>query len=237
MNKIKIGKIIVISFIGLIVTLFVGLGGNITLNAGLPASDSRSEVNFENRLQTLEDNLVSGTISRIEYDSIIDVLHAQKTLAEALQDESHTPYNIPEWVTRLGISAPNGMKYDQIFSSFTSIDDPSEGFNSVSLIYTGSYDVAVSEAERIAANASLSIAGNLKAKGRPVKKDIPVIAPSVNYLNYSLEDADKDFLISVQVESSGRLIIMVTDNKQLKYRLLAYEPLNNRLKSAANLKK
>jgi len=237
MTKVKVEKIIVISFIGLIVLFLVGLGGNIVLKAGLPSSVSKAEVNFEKRLQSLEDDLVSGKVTRHEYDSLADMLRLQLKRNAVLRDESHNPDKMPDWVSKLGISEPDGMKFDQVFSNFTSVNDPSEGFNSVSLVYTGDYDKACMEAARIAENAKLSPGGIFKAKGNPVKNKVGENNTEISYLNYSLNNSDQDFLISVQVEPSGRLIIMATDNKQLNERLLVYEPLNIRQNSGAKHKK
>jgi hypothetical protein len=228
MTKIKVEKILVISFIGLIVIFLVGIGGNLVLKAGSPASATKTEVNFEKRLQSLEDDLLSGNIKKNEFDSLSNLLRIQIKRNEALKDESHSPEKIPDWVITLGISEPDGMKFDKDFSNYTSVDDPNEGFNSVSLVYNGSYDKAVEEAAKIAGKAKLSVGGIFKAKGSPLNSIVPINNSPVSYVNYSLEKANQDFLISVQVEPSGLLTIIVTDNKQLNKCLLAYEPLNNR---------
>jgi hypothetical protein len=237
MLKVRIGKIIVISFIGLIVAFFAGLGGNFILQAGLPTSVPKTEFNFEKSLQILEDDLDKGTITKHKYDSLSAQLHIKMERRYLLQDESHNPDKMPEWVSKLGITEPDGMKFDPIFSNYTSIDDPSEGFNSVSLVYTGSYEQAIEQAEKIAVSAKLSAGRIFKAKGSPASKENVKPESSASYLNYSLGNTNQDYLISVQVEPSGRLTIMVTDNKQLNERLLAYEPLNNRQNSAAKRKK
>ena len=237
MTKIKVEKILVISFIGLIVIFLVGLGGNIVLKAGSPASATKTEVNFEKRLQSLEDDLATGNITKHEFDSLSDLLRLQLVRSAALQDESHNPDKMPEWVSKLGITEPDGMKFDQVFSNYTSVDDPSEGFNSVSLVYTGSYEKAFAEAAKIAASAKLSIGGVVKAKGSPLKSAVVPANASISYMNYSLDKTDQDFLISVEVEPSGLLTIMVTDNKQLNECLLAYEPLNIRQNSKLKQKK
>jgi hypothetical protein len=237
MIKIKVEKILVISFIGFIIPFFVILGGNPSLKAGLPASGPKTEVNFEKRLQSLEDNLVTGIITKHEYDSLLDLLRLQIKGNEALAEENHKFDKIPDWVIKLGISEPEGMKYDQDFSNYTSVDSPSEGFNSVSLVYTGDYDQAVKAAAQIAANAKLVPGGNFKAKGSPAGNLTRNTSKVVTYLNYSLGNTDQDFLISLQVEPSGKLFIEVTDNKQLNKCLMAYEPLNNRQNSNSKQKK
>jgi hypothetical protein len=237
MIKLKVEKFLVISFIGLIVVFLVGFGGNLVLQAGSPASVSKTEVNFEKRLQTLEDNLATGNITKHEFDSLSDLLRVKIKRVEAMDEESHRPGKIPVWVTNLGITEPDGMRFDKVFSNYTSVNDPSEGFNSVSLVYSGSYAIAVEEAAKIAANANLSVGGVFKSKGSPTRKSISKKNSPISYVNYSLDETDQDFLISVQVESSGLLTIMVTDNKQLNNCLQAYAPLNNRRDSDSKQKK
>jgi hypothetical protein len=237
MTGLKIEKIIIISFIGLIVAFLVGLGGNIVLKAGLPTSVNRAQVDFENRLKSLENNLDEGSITRHEYDSISNLLRLQISNTEASKDEAHNLDKIPDWVSKLGITQPTGMKFDPTFSDYTSEDSPSEGFNSVSLVYDGTYEVAVAEAKKIAESAKLTLAKTLKQRGRPIAKAKTKNNPEISYLNYSLGNTDKDFLVSVQVMPSGRLTIMVTNRKQLDERLLTYDHLNNRKNSKAKQKK
>jgi hypothetical protein len=237
MIKLKIENIIIYSFIGLIIAIFVGFGGNIILKAGLPAKVTNTDIDFESRLISLDKKLASGDITRAKYDSLAGILRLQMKRSEAVLDEIHNPDKMPEWVSSLGITEPEGMKFDKVFSNYTSADDHSEGFNSVSLVYTGTYVLALNEAKRIASKAKLSAGGNFKASGGPGNSEIVQENSSVSYMNYSLGDTDKDFLISLQVMPSGRLTIMVTDNKQLNERLSVYEPLNVRQYSAAKQKK
>jgi hypothetical protein len=237
MTKKKIEKIIVISFIGLIVLFLVGVGGNIILKAGSPEAAAKPDENFENRLQTYEDKLLAGKITLQEYDSLSGILRSQVKQSEALKEEPQTLDHMPEWVVKLGIGEPEGMNLDKDFSTFTSVDDPTEGFNSVSFVYTGTYEQALAEAAKIAQLKKLSANGNFIAVGSPLKQKSVKSAKVVSYTNYSLGNSSQDFLISLQVEPSGKLIIGVTDNKQLNKCLLAYEPLNNRQNSVPKRKK
>ena len=100
MTNIKVEKIIIISFIGLIVAIFVGLGGNIILKAGLPASVAKTEIDFEKRLQSLEDDLVSGIITKQEYDSLAGLLRVQQKRIDEMSEANHNLEKIPEWVSK-----------------------------------------------------------------------------------------------------------------------------------------
>jgi len=233
MTNKKVEKNIIIYFIGLIVTLFAILGGDMVLKAELPAN-TKTQIDFGKQLQSLEKDLETGKLSLHQFDSLSIQIRLQKERNELFTEETRKLDKMPEWVKELGISVPEGMKFDKVFSEYTSVDDPTEGFNSVSLVYTGNYETAIAEAQRIAASAHLEDGGVhfVKNKSRNVTRN-----SMVNYLNYSLENANQDYLISVQVVPSGRLTIMVTDNKQLNERLLVYEPLNNRQNNAAKRKK
>lgn len=238
MTIVKIGKILVISFIGFIITFSVGLGGNTVLKAGLPTSKLKIEVNFEKQMQMLEDELLTGKISRITFDSLSDEIRSQLSRKDVMDSDSHLLEKLPEWVSQLGISKPQGMKFDKAFSDFTSVENPSEGFNSVTLVYFGTYEKAVEEATRIARDANLAFGVDFKAKGSPERKSsVSNEKSGISFLNYNLGDTKKDFLISVKVEPSGRLTITVTDNKQLNDCLSAYAPLNNRQNSHSKQKK
>lgn len=237
MIKFKVEKNLIISFIGLIIITLVGIGGNLVSKAESPASTAKSEVNFDKRLRSLEEDLVAGNISKHEFDSLSGLLRLQLERSAALKDDSRNPDKIPEWVTKLGISEPFGMKFDQVFSNYTSVDDPTEGFNSVSLVYSGTYEKAMEEAARIASGAKLTIGGLFKAQGSPNTSPVAGNNSGIRYVNYSLNHSNQDFLVSVQVEPSGLLTIMATDNKQLNACLSAYGPLNNRQKSNLKQKK
>lgn len=237
MTKRKVEKIIVISFIVLIGIFLVGLNGNIVLKAGSPDSDPKAEVNIEERLRPMEDDLQVGKITKHEYDSLADVVRAQIKGNVAVEENPHILDKMPEWVAKLGIPEPQDLEFDKDFSSYTSVDNPKEGFNSVSLVYNGTYADAVEEAAKIAASAGLTAGGNFVAKGNPSKREPTQKQNRVRYLNYSLDKTKQDFLISVEAEASGRLTLVVTDNKQLNKCLLAYAPLNNRENRDAKRKK
>lgn len=237
MIKNKIEKIINISLIGLFGILFVGLGGNIVLKAGQNSPTKKTGINFEKRLQTLETELSENKISKTEYDSLAGIIYLQKQKSEGTEEESRSLEKIPAWVSKLGITTPENLKFDPVFSSATYADDPTEGFNSVTLVYTGTFENAAEAAAKIATDANLTIGGNFKSKGSPLRGKSGTSHSEISYLNYSLGNTDKDYLISVQVEPSGRLIIMATDNRQMNERLLSYEPLNNRQKNVPKQKK
>jgi hypothetical protein len=237
MTSKKIAKNILIYFIVLIASVTVVLGGSIILRAGQPTAGTRAETDFDKRLKEAEAGLASNQITRAQYDSIYSVLQRQLKQVQALENEEGLSARIPAWASELGISEPQGMKFDPVFSSETSVSIPAEGFNSVTLIYSGSYSTAVAEAERLAASAGLQQAGDFTAKGSPTRPDHVPQSRELSFVNYKLDRTTPDYLISLQVEPSGRMIIMITDSRQLDEVLLAYEPLNSRHKNDSKRKK
>ncbi len=237
MTKLRVKKVLFISLIGFILTVAAGIRGDIVLKAGSPATTSETDVNYEKRLRSLDADLQSGKLTKPEYDSLYLHLHDQMKRQEALQSDVNHPDKMPEWVRNLGVIEPSEMKFERVFSEFTSVENPSEGFNSVTLVYSGDYDIAINAAALIADSCHLHPGRNFIAKGSPFNNNGTIAKIPVNYLNYSLGHADMDYLISVQVEPSGLLTIAVTDNKQLTARLLTYEPLNNRVSHLSKQKK
>ena len=237
MIKLKIEKIFFISFIGSIIVFSALTGGNFVLKASQPVNISNDSFYIEKRLKLLDDQLSSGMITKYYYDSLADYLRMQIKQNSTMKNNLFYVPKMPDWVANLGITAPEGMKYDPMASVFTSVENPTEGFNSVSMIFTGNYDTAVKEAAQLASKAKVKIIRSSAAIGCPANKKGKTIKPVVKYLNYDLMNIDQDFLMSIEVEPSGHLTLMVTDNKQLNQRLLAYEPMKNRNNRSSNRKK
>jgi len=237
MTRLRDRKLLIISLIGTILTVFAGLSGDIVLKAESPAHSTKSDFNFNESLHTLDADLQAGKLTKITYDSLYLQLHAQMKRRETLQADNHIPDKMPQWVRDLGMPVPENMVYEPVFSEFTTQEYPSEGFNSVNLVYTGNYEEAVKQAAKIAEACHLSKAGNFIAKGSPMVTETQEGSRPVSYLNYSLTHCDQDFLISVQVKPTGRMSISVTDNKQLTACLIASKPSNYRLNHQAKKKK
>lgn len=237
MIKQKIEKVIIISFIGLLICIIMGFGSeNLKPNLAVNASNQNSGV--AELLSKFDEGYNAGYISKHAYDSLTEAAiesDQQQNIIDIF--DNATKETLPLWVTRLGIIEPERMKKDPILSNSTSSENPSEGFNSVSLVYNGPYEIAVEEAAHIAANAKLYEARSYKAIGSHLRKPAEQPNPVVTYLNYDLESKDQNYLISIQVDPNGKMSIVVTDNKQLNDRLLSYAPLNNRNKSSIKGKK
>lgn len=141
--------------------------------------------------------------------------------------DDHTPATrLPAWAKVLGLSEPKNMYLVKHSSHLTSAVDPREGFNSVTLVYTGAYENAMNQASHIAKAARLPKSKEYKALKRQARQaGHNYKAKGIAYMNYDLSTRDIKFLIYVRVDEKGKLTLSATDMKQMNYQLkrLAFE--------------
>ncbi len=135
--------------------------------------------------------------------------------------DDHTPATrLPVWAKALGLSEPKKMHLVKNASHLTSAVEPREGFNSVTLVYTGTYENAMSQASRIAKAARLPKSKEYKALKRQARlAGHNYKAKGISYMNYDLSTRDINFLIYVRVDAKGKLTLSATDMKQMNYQL------------------
>lgn len=164
--------------------------------------------------------------SAVPDDSIaMDSLKTEEPLVDSL---THVA-SLPDWAKELGLSEPRNMQLVTGMSHVTSAVEPGEGFNSVTLVYSGNYDTAMNQAGRIAKAAKLPQSKKYKelmkqashvGHGNKVK--------GITYMNYDLSTRDIDFLIYVQVDEKGTLTVSATDMKQMNRQLGKHAGIENR---------
>lgn len=233
MNKQLFEKLFIVSIFGVLITIFLGLVGYDSLRAALPFLPSAKN-NANAEVVQLERNFAEGIISKHEYDSLSVIYKTKLSKSLDFNDKLLKKIEIPNWLKNLGFEPPKDMQIEPIFSEITSVKNAQEGFNSVELVYLGNYDTAVARATQYAKNLNLEKHSLVlqSEKSNSTGARFPL-----TFLNYHLGKPESEYLISVQVLASGKLTVMVTNNKQLNDRLLTYQPLNTRIKSPANHKK
>jgi len=139
--------------------------------------------------------------------------------------------SVPDWAKELGLSEPQNMKLLADMSHLTSAGEPAEGFNSVTLVYSGNYDTAMNQARSIAKAAKLTPSKEYIAlKKQAAHSGQHNMVKGIAYLNYDLSTRDIDFLIYVQVDEKGMLTVSVTDMKQMNLQLSKHVGIENRKK-------
>lgn len=234
MSKRLFEKLFIVSFIGVILTVIIGMVGYDSIRAAIPAlkNDSKKPVN---ELMILEKSLLTGKISRQEYDSLADRIKSNIVSTDLALSTRELEKELPDWLKTLGFKPPSDMVFEPVFSGYTTISNPEEGFNSAELVFSGNYDTALVRAKQYADYYKLH-KHSLTPSQVKIRKG-PNVSHPVVYLNYQLSKPAGEYLISVQVLPSGRLSIVFTDNNQLNEKLLTYKPLNNRRNDEMNRKK
>lgn len=123
-------------------------------------------------------------------------------------------YTIPLWAQKIWIHEPQWMSLDVQASRKTYTT--SEGYNSTTLVYTWSYDIALQEAKRIADKAGLFISKDF-VKGQELAQntntqyiswlDISTLTQWIIYVNHELLDLTPEYSLSVSVDKYGTLTI------------------------------
>jgi hypothetical protein len=163
---------------------------------------------------------------KVANDSIV----ADSSGKAILKTDSITPAtSLPDWAKALGLNEPRNMQLVPGMSQQTFAEEPSEGFNSVTLVYTGNYDTAMNQAARIAKIAKLPPSKEYKE----LKKQVTRAGhgnklKGIAYMNYDLSTRDIDYLIYVQVDPKGMLTVSATDMKQMNKQLGKHMGIENR---------
>lgn len=166
----------------------------------------------------------SNTVNMKEAkDYVWDKIVLQEKLD--LLEQQKQNFNLPSRAKRLNINIPTGMVLNKNLSYQTSEDV--EWFNSMRFVYTGDYQIAMKQAEKIAKDAGISISKDFEMAQNIVKqmwndssnqiKDLMWDLKGIVYTNYSLtKNPEWDNIISISVEGDWTLEIVITDRKNMQ---------------------
>lgn len=162
-------------------------------------------------------------LGKISDDEAIEKLNQiNNTLGRKIAKTSnfHPVSGLPSWAMKLGLSEPIGMVLDKDYSQTTSENNDNEGFNSVTLVYHGNYDVAMKQSEIIAKKANIPLSKDyVDAMILSQKYNIETIK-GASYLNFELgSDDNPRYNISITVKDDGTLTINATDTHALMMQL------------------
>lgn len=157
-----------------------------------------------------------GEISDAEADRLL--LDIKETYGRTLARKSNfnPATSLPQWAQQLNLTEPTDMKLDPDYSQLTTVEDPDEGFNSVLLVYVGSYELAMKEAARIAKIANIPLGKDYMQAVELSKTYNTDPIKGVAYMNFDPFIKDSDFNISITVDETGMLTISAVDVMQMK---------------------
>lgn len=122
---------------------------------------------------------------------------------------------MPQRVKDMWFFEPANMSLDTLSSRQTF--EEKDGYNSVTLVYTWSYEVAMIQAKHIAEavwlpmDKDFAMVQELIANGGDVDMSMQDAFQGVVYTNYSLTDTRVSVVTSITVEPDWRLIIDIVD--------------------------
>ncbi|MCK9290286.1 MAG: hypothetical protein WCR58_02645 [Bacteroidales bacterium] len=170
---------------------------------------------MEQELDEIETQLVRGEINREEYlirsNEIKNAYGRKITIA----GQAAIIQELPLWAKDIGLSEPAGMTLNQELSMLTNVNNPEEGFNSLLVVYTGNYQVAMKEAQRIAAQANIPISSDFKEALEISRQYGSSPLKGIAFANFEPFVKDAPVNISITVDEAGILTISAINIEQM----------------------
>lgn len=209
------------------------------VTACLPEEKTESE-KFENQLESFNQSMESIGTTMDMVDAMqaeIETIERKRALGELSDKEADKQLNevketygrviarrsninpataLPDWARQLGLSEPVGLTLDHDYSQLTSVKNADEGFNSVLLVYTGDYNSAMREAERLANAANIPMSKDYKQAVELAKTYSSTPIRGIAYMNFDPFISDADFNISITVDETGMLTISAVNVRQMQ---------------------
>ena len=127
---------------------------------------------------------------------------------------------LPLWASQLGLSEPVGMALDANFSQSTSENNPGEGYNSIVLVYRGSYDRAMQQAQSIANRASIPMSKDFADAQQLAREYDMAVLKGMAYMNFEIGSNQLPlYSIAITVDEDGTLTISATDTQKFNEQL------------------
>jgi|GEM_PF-4437861 len=174
------------------------------------------------QIENVQEKLMNGEISNEEAEKMMNEMQADS--AEAT---GHDVKKMPKWAKKVGFDDPKGMEL-VLGEEYT---EKRDGFNSVNLKYTGDYEIAMKEAERIAKSANVpksklmeagmeALEGMMEYMPAEALAELEEANKGAMYTNFDLmngaETTDgSPYQMIISVEADGTLEITVVDYKKV----------------------
>jgi hypothetical protein len=169
------------------------------------------------KLNDIEKRYKAGELTEEEAARLTEEINHKYSREIARRSNLNPAVNLPQWAKNFGLTEPQGLKLDEDFSQQTSIDNPDEGYNSVILVYNGSYEKAMEQAKIIAEKAGIPLSKNYKLAFEMAEKygESFEEIKGITYMNYDFSNVDVDLKISISVSENGVLTINAVDVIQM----------------------
>ncbi len=164
-------------------------------------------------INSIKNDLRHGLISN--EDAAFKLNQVNNSIGREIAKTSNTNpvTKLPKWALQLGLTSAKNMTLDANYSQSTSENNPNEGFNSVVLVYKGTYDEAIKQAEIIAAKANIPMSQDYKDALILSREYNITSIKGASYMNFEFGSTNNPkYNISITVDEFGILIINATDS-------------------------
>ena len=189
-----------------------------SLNSSLNKVDSTMVLidEMQNELDKVEESRKNGLVENEEAEMMNDRIKNRYGRRIAKNSNLSPTKRLPLWAGQLGLTEPQGMILDEDYSQSTSENNVNEGFNSVVMVYRGSYAQAMSQASNIAAKAGIPMSKDFQdAQQLAVEYGIETLK-GMAYMNFEMGSAElPEYTMSITVDEDGTLTLSVTDTRKL----------------------
>lgn len=171
-------------------------------------------------IDKIEEDRTQGKITDDEAIEALNKINNTLGREIARKTNYNKVHGLPRWAINLGLTEPVGLTFDEDFSQSTSENNDSEGFNSVIMVYRGSYDASMIQAEIIAKKAGIPLSQDYK-DALILKRDYGIeTIKGASYMNFKIgDDNNPKYNISITVDDDGTLTINATDTEALYIQL------------------
>ncbi len=175
---------------------------------------------MQNELNQIDEQQELGKMEDIEAKTEKDKIRSDFGRRIAQNSNLKPVTGLPGWALRLGLTEPHGMKLDMTFSQATSETNPNEGYNSVILVYRGTYDQAMKQAQLIAAQASIPMSKDFEDAQKLAREYDIATLKGMAYMNFEIGSANlPHYSIAITVDEDGILTISATDTDKFNEQL------------------
>jgi len=171
-------------------------------------------------IDRVEESRLNGQIGGDEAQAQADQIRNKYGRRIARSSNMHPATKLPLWATRLGLTEPTGMTIDVDYSQSTSENNPTDGYNSVLLVYRGDYNIAMNQAARIASLANIPMSKDF-ADAQVLAKEYGIeTLKGMAFMNFEMGSTDlPPYTLAITVDEEGTLTISATDTKKLSEQL------------------
>ncbi len=179
----------------------------------------------ESRKAKVQEDYRKGKITVAEAQRRLSAIDDQYNRKIAVISGNVHKSGLPGWAKALGLTEPKNMILDKVLSQVTNEDKREGGFNSLTLVYKGSYKQAMEQAKKVAAMAGIPLTPEYKTAMEMKRKYGDDILKGAVYMNFELGAKNNPkYNIAIIVDEIGVLTISATDAAKMDREMKALNP-------------